>query len=176
MQFLAVFVIDGVLERFPDLRVGVIEQGATWFPSLLRTLDSAAEAFRKNEERLQRLDLRPSEYLRRQVRVTPYPHEDAGWCIEQGGEGVFMFSSDWPHVEGGRNPIGRFERSLAGLGVPAIERFYCDNFCDLMGPHVPTDAVATSSPYIVCDRWCSPDRIRDLMVPSGTPRSLATCR
>jgi uncharacterized protein len=137
MQFLAAFVIDGVLDRFPALRVGVIEQGATWFPGLLRTLDSAAEAFRKNEERLQRLDLRPSEYLQRQVRVTPYPHEDAGWCIEQGGEGVFLFSSDWPHVEGGRNPIGRFERSLAGLGERERERFYCDNFGDLMGPHTP---------------------------------------
>jgi uncharacterized protein len=47
MQFLAAFVIDGVLARFPDLRVGVIEQGATWLPGLMRTLDSAAEAFRK---------------------------------------------------------------------------------------------------------------------------------
>jgi uncharacterized protein len=137
MQFLAAVVIDGVLERFPDLRVGVIEQGATWLPGLMRTLDSAAEAFRKNEERLQRLDLRPSEYVRRQVRVTPYPHEDAGWCIEQSGDEVFLFSSDWPHVEGGRNPLGRFEKSLAGLDARAQQRFYCDNFCDLMGPHVP---------------------------------------
>jgi predicted TIM-barrel fold metal-dependent hydrolase len=138
MQFLAAFVIDGVLARFPDLRVGVIEQGATWFPGLLRTLDSAADAFRKNEQRLQDLELLPSEYLRRQVRVTPYPHEDAGWCIEQGGDEVMLFSSDWPHVEGGRNPLGRFERSLARLSDAARQRFYCDNFCDLMGPHVPS--------------------------------------
>ena len=32
------------------------------------------------------LELRPSEYVRRQVRVTPYPHEDAGWIIEQAGD------------------------------------------------------------------------------------------
>jgi predicted TIM-barrel fold metal-dependent hydrolase len=137
MQTLAAWVIDGMLLRFPDLRIGVIEQGATWLPGLLRNLDSSHEAFRKNEERLQRLELRPSEYVQRQVRVTPYPHEDAGWCIEQAGEGVCMFSSDWPHVEGGRNPLGRLERSLAGISSAARRRFYTDNFADLMGPNLP---------------------------------------
>jgi predicted TIM-barrel fold metal-dependent hydrolase len=133
MQALGTLIIDGVLDRFPELRFGVIEQGGTWLPGLMRTLDSAADAFRKNEERLQRLELRPSEYIARQVRVTPYPHEDAGWIIEQSGEETCMFSSDYPHVEGGRNPLGRFERSLARLPERAKQRFYCDNFVDLMG-------------------------------------------
>ena len=133
MQTLATMVIDGVLLRFPSLRIGVIEQGATWFPGLMRSLDSAHEAFRKNEERLQRLEMRPSEYLVRQVRVTPYPHEDAGWVVREAGEEVCLFSSDYPHVEGGRNPLGRFARSLEGCSESALQRFYCDNFVDLMG-------------------------------------------
>ena len=137
MQTLGVLIIDGVLDRFPELRVGVIEQGASWLPGLMRTLDSSADAFRRNEERLQRLELRPSEYIRRQVRVTPYPHEDAGWIVEQSGDEVCCFSTDFPHVEGGRNPIGRFDRSLAGLSESAIRRFYCDNFVDLMGAGLP---------------------------------------
>ena len=134
MQTLATMIIDGVLDRFPRLRIGVIEQGASWLPGLMRSLDSAGDAFRKNEERLQRLELKPSEYVLRQVRVTPYPHEDAGWVIEQTGEEVCMFSSDFPHVEGGRNPLGRFGRSLERLGDSARRRFYADNFVDLMGP------------------------------------------
>ena len=138
MQALGTLIIDGVLDRFPALRFGVIEQGGTWLPGLMRTLDSAADAFRKNEERLQQLDLRPSEYISRQVRVTPYPHEDAGWIIEQSGEEICMFSSDYPHVEGGRNPLGRFERSLARLPERAKQRFYCDNFVDLMGAALPS--------------------------------------
>ena len=137
MQTLGALIIDGVLDRFPALRVGVIEQGASWLPGLMRTLDSSAEAFRRNEERLQRLELRPSEYIRRQVRVTPYPHEDAGWIVEQSGEEVCCFSTDFPHVEGGRNPIGRFDRSLAGLSESAVRRFFCDNFVDLMGAGLP---------------------------------------
>jgi predicted TIM-barrel fold metal-dependent hydrolase len=133
MQTLATMIIDGVLERFPRLMVGVIEQGAGWVPGWMRSMDSAAEAFRKNEERLQLLSLRPSEFVKRQVRVTPYPHEDAGWIVEQAGEEVCLFSSDYPHVEGGRNPLGRFERSLADVSDEARQRFYCDNFVELMG-------------------------------------------
>jgi predicted TIM-barrel fold metal-dependent hydrolase len=111
----------------------VIEQGASWVPGWMRQLDSAQDAFMKSEERLRALSLRPSEYVRRQIRVTPYPAEDVGWILSQAGEEVCLFSSDYPHVEGGRNPLRRFEASLAGASERAKQRFYCDNFVDLMG-------------------------------------------
>jgi predicted TIM-barrel fold metal-dependent hydrolase len=133
MQTLGTLIIDGVLERFPRLKFGVIELGASWVPGWMRSMDSAAEAFRKNEERLQKLSLTPSEYVRRQVRVAPYPHEPAGWIVKQCGAEVPLFSTDYPHVEGGRNPLRRFDASLAGCTDAAREAFYCDNFVDLMG-------------------------------------------
>jgi predicted TIM-barrel fold metal-dependent hydrolase len=133
MQTLATMIFDGVLERFPDLRFGVIEQGASWVPSWLRWMDSAVLAFRKREERLQKLSLLPSEYARRQIRVTPYPAEDVGWVIQQAGDEMLLFSSDYPHVEGGRNPIKRFEESMQDLSESQRQRFYFDNFADLMG-------------------------------------------
>jgi len=132
-QTVATLILDGVLEDHPGLKIGIIEQGAIWVPGLMRQLDAAHEAFARHEQRLQRLSLRPSEYVRRQLRVTPYPTEDVGWVIAQAGEEVCLFSSDYPHVEGGRNPIRRFEASLDGLGATARQRFYCDNFVDLMG-------------------------------------------
>jgi predicted TIM-barrel fold metal-dependent hydrolase len=52
MQTLNALIIDGVLMRHPGLRIGVIELGATWVPGWMRSLDSAHEAFRKNEIRL----------------------------------------------------------------------------------------------------------------------------
>ena len=134
MQTLATMIIDGVLDRHPNLKIGVIEQGAAWVPGWMWSMDSAAEAFRKNEDRLHRLSLRPSDYVRRQVRVTPYPHEPAGLIIEQTGPEVCLFSSDYPHTEGGRNPIKRFETSLEGRTEVERDRFYRDNFADLMGP------------------------------------------
>ena len=126
-QTLATLIFDGVLERFPDLRIGVIEQGAIWVPSWTRQMESAFDAFARHEERLQNLSLRPSEYVRRQVRFTPYPTEDVGWIIDQSGPEVCLFSSDYPHVEGGRRPIERFEASLAAGGIDpyARQRFYC---------------------------------------------------
>jgi predicted TIM-barrel fold metal-dependent hydrolase len=132
-QTLATMLFDGVFERFPDLRVGVIEQGAIWVPSWMRQMESAFDAFHRHEERLQGLSLRPSEYVRRQMRFTPYPTEDVGWIIEQAGPEVALFSSDYPHVEGGRRPIERFEASLGDASEEVRRGFYCDNFRDLMG-------------------------------------------
>ena len=110
-----------------------IEQGASWLPSWMRYMDSAFEAFRTREERLQTLSLRPSDYVKRQVRVTPYPAEDAGWIIENSGDEICLFSSDYPHVEGGRNPIRRFEESMKNLSEAQKRHFYFDNMVDLMG-------------------------------------------
>jgi predicted TIM-barrel fold metal-dependent hydrolase len=133
MQTLATMIFDGVLERFPELRIGVIEQGAIWLPSWMRQMESAFDAFARHEERLQKLSLRPSEYVQRQIRATPYPTEDIGWITEQIGPDICLFSTDYPHVEGGRRPFERFERSLGDANEQIRNRFYADNFVDLMG-------------------------------------------
>ena len=132
-QTLATLIFDGVLERFPGLRIGVIEQGAIWVPSWLRQMEAAFEAFARHEERLRALSLRPSDYVHRQVRFTPYPTEDVGWIMEQAGADLVLFSSDYPHVEGGRKPIERFEASLGDAPEGVRRQFYAENFLFLMG-------------------------------------------
>jgi predicted TIM-barrel fold metal-dependent hydrolase len=139
MQTMATLIFDGVFDRFEQLKWGAIELGAAWVPGWMRSMDSAAHAFMKNEERLKRLSATPSEIVRRQLRVTPYPHEDVGWIIRNAGDEVCLFSSDFPHIEGGRNPIKRFDESLAGCSATAIERFYTTNFIDMMGAGLPPD-------------------------------------
>ena len=132
-QTIATMIFDGVFDRFPELRIGVIEQGAIWVPSWTRQMESAFEAFHRHEERVRSLKLRPTEYVQRQMRFTPYPTEDVGWIIEQSGPDICMFSSDYPHVEGGRRPIERFEASLGDASPAVRDKFYQHNFCDLMG-------------------------------------------
>jgi predicted TIM-barrel fold metal-dependent hydrolase len=139
MQTLACLIIDGVMDRFPRLKFGAIELGASWLPGWMRYMDSGHQAFFKNEERLHRLSAPPSQIVRRQVRVTPYPHEDAAWIIANAGEEVCLFSSDYPHVEGGRNPLKRFDDSLAGASETAKRGFFADNFIDLMGEGLAAD-------------------------------------
>ena len=134
MQTLATMIFDGVLERFPALRIGVIEQGAIWVPSWMRQMEAAFDAFARHEERLRALSMRPSDYVRRQVRVTPYPTEDVGWIIEQAGPEVCMFSSRLP----ARRGWPATDRTVRGVAwrapcEDAKQRFYCDNFLDLMG-------------------------------------------
>jgi predicted TIM-barrel fold metal-dependent hydrolase len=130
-----VLIIDGVLERHPDLRIGIIEYGATWVPGWVRFLDSTMQAFQKSETRLQRLTLSLGEYVQRQVRVAALCHDDVAWVMDQVGPDVLMFSSDFPHIEGGRNPLARYERNLDGGNVSEAhrEKFYAGNFVDLTG-------------------------------------------
>jgi predicted TIM-barrel fold metal-dependent hydrolase len=137
MQTLATLIFDGVLDRFSKLKIGVIEQGCIWLPSWLKQMEAAMDAFARHEERLQNLSMRPGEFVERQVRVTPYPTEDVGWVTEQVGPNVLLFNTDYPHVEGGRRPFERFEKSLGDAPEEIRQRFYADNFIDLMGSALP---------------------------------------
>ena len=134
--FLGVLILDGLFDRFPRLRGGCIEQGAGWVVSWLRHLDHAVRAFSRTEPPLQRLALQPSEYVERHLKFTPFAGEPVGWMIEQAGSSLFMFSSDYPHPEGTRDPLGRFEATMEGVDTPARERFYAGNFAELIGSRV----------------------------------------
>ena len=124
--FLASLVYDGVMERFPRLRFGITELGATWLPSFLHFIDTGYRSFRHIQD-LSHLSMRPSEYLRRQVVVSPFAGEDVGWVIGQVGEEMVAFSSDYPHHEGTDDPIRRFESSMPDVADTARDAFYQGN-------------------------------------------------
>jgi uncharacterized protein len=132
-RFLSCLVLDGVFEQFPKLRGGAIELGASWVPGMLRNLDNAATTVGKHEPLVQGLSLKPSEYIQRQVRFTPFPFEDVAWLIEQCGPDLFMFSTDYPHIEGGRHPFENFGKAVAGFSQDVQDRFFAGNGRDLLG-------------------------------------------
>jgi predicted TIM-barrel fold metal-dependent hydrolase len=132
-RFLACLALDGVFERHPTLRGAAIELGATWVPGLLRNVDYAHRSFSKFEPTLKDLPLLPSEYLRRQVRFTPYPFEDTAWLIEQCGSELFMFSTDYPHPEGGRRPFEVFGDAVSKFDESTHDRFFWRNGAELLG-------------------------------------------
>jgi predicted TIM-barrel fold metal-dependent hydrolase len=131
-QFLTALVFDGVFERFPRLRGGVIELGAGWVPEYLRTLDLSQKIFKRTDPAVEVLRMKASEYIRRAVKFTPFPGEDVGRLIRDAGAELFMFSSDYPHPEGTDDPIGRFERTFKGISEDAKAKFYCENFQAMM--------------------------------------------
>lgn len=130
-MFLSALAYDGVFDRFPALRGGVIELGAGWVPDFLRRLDQGWRSWRKTDPVVSALSGPPSEMIRRSVRFTPFATEDAGLIIREGGEELFLFSSDFPHPEGTKDPIGRFEATFEGLSDEARDRFYRRNFEDM---------------------------------------------
>ncbi len=142
--FFSMLVLDGLFDRFPTLKGASLEQGCEWLVTLIRRLDVAFDAFARSEPDIKALKLRPSEYVRRHLRFAPFPLEDVGWVTEQVGPDLLLFGTDYPHAEGGRNPLGHFERSFDAAGTPEAlrQKFYSENFAWLLGPHCPTPSPA----------------------------------
>ena len=130
--FITSMIGEGVFERFPELRGGVIELGAGWVPQFLRQLDIAHGIFARNDPMLASFKLKPSDQIRRALKFTPFPSEDVGRMVADAGADLFMFSSDYPHPEGTNDPIGRFERSMGALSDDARTAFYSKNFEQMM--------------------------------------------
>ena len=131
-QFLSAMVLDGVLDAHPRLRGGCIEQGAMWVVPWLRRLDICQATFYKTEPTLSSLTERASDYVHRQLWFTPFPTEPVGWMTEQCGDDLFLFSSDYPHPEGTKNPIERFEAAMRDMTDVQRDRFYRRNYADMM--------------------------------------------
>lgn len=135
-NFLCALALDGVFERFGRLRGASIEQGAEWVPGMLKKLDGAMQ-FARTEPDLAALPMPASDYIRRQVKFTPFPKDDVGWILDQVGPDLLLFSTDFPHPEGTRDPMGRFERHLDRFDAETQDRFYVDNLRELLGAAAP---------------------------------------
>ncbi len=135
-NFLSALALDGVFERFPRLRGASIEQGAEWLPGMLKKLDGAMQ-FARTEPDLAALPLSASDYIRRQVKFAPFPKDDVSWILDQVGPDLLIFSTDFPHVEGTSDPIGRFAAHLDRYDAATQDRFYVDNLRTLLGAAAP---------------------------------------
>jgi len=93
-------IVEGVFDRFPDLRIALVEGGFAWLPPLMWRLDALYHRMREEVPHLRRL---PSEYVRDHVRVTTQPIEEPEHpphmldLIDQVGPQALMFSTDYPH-------------------------------------------------------------------------------
>jgi predicted TIM-barrel fold metal-dependent hydrolase len=126
--FVSMFVLDGVLEEFPNLKLASVELGAGWVPEVLVRLDQIHKAYSKVDDRLKGFSRRPSEQIREQMAFTPFVFEDVSRLIEQSNDDLYLFSSDYPHTEGGRDPIARFESCMQKVSRESVDKFNSENF------------------------------------------------
>lgn len=128
--FVSMLLLDGVFERHPNLRGASVELGAGWVPQLLQRLDDITKIYSRVDESV-RFERKPSEQLTQQMGFTPFPHEDVATLIAQSNDDLYLFSSDYPHVEGGRDPIGKFDRALETQDEAVRVKFCSENFLRL---------------------------------------------
>lgn len=94
-------IAEGVFDRFPDLRIALIEGGFAWMPSLMWRLDKEWKGLRSNTPWVRRA---PSDYIRDHMRLTVQPvgaPPDPRYIhqtIEQlESDTLLMFATDYPH-------------------------------------------------------------------------------
>ena len=133
MLALTDLAVGGVLARHPDLRIGLVEFTSSWFGQFLSSID-ACYKFHAGYNGLSPtgLDLLPSEYIRRQVRVAAFGFEHPAQLAATFGD-LYMFGSDYPHAEGLAHPLEDFQAS--GGPAPSAETagLYRDNAAWVLG-------------------------------------------
>lgn len=123
---LAAFVAHGVFDRFPGLRIGVVENGGSWAPRLLEAFD---RVYRKKPKEF---DRHPVDVFKQHVWVNPFHEEDMSGLVEALGVDRVMFGSDYPHPEGLAEPA-EFVNELAALSPDATIRVMGANLKELLG-------------------------------------------
>jgi predicted TIM-barrel fold metal-dependent hydrolase len=101
MAHLTSLICEGVFEKFPNLKVVLLEGGVAWLPGLMWQMDKAYKELRTMMPWLKR---KPSEYIRDHCLLSTQPVEEPDdpkqllrlfeMCD---AENILMFSTDYPH-------------------------------------------------------------------------------
>jgi predicted TIM-barrel fold metal-dependent hydrolase len=88
-------IFSGVLERFPRLKLVLVENEIGWIPWVLQQWDYYVNRFKK--EKPLHLSMRPSDYFARQVFATFFNDAVGGRQLAWWGQDNLMWSNDFPH-------------------------------------------------------------------------------
>ena len=143
-NFVNAMVFDGVLERHPKLQILISEAGYSWVPPMAHDFDYRVKGVGADgtaEESFYRLPLLPSEYLARQVKVSPLPgFVETGWEYFSLAEAferfpdpdMLVFSSDYPHLEG-RYHAGKLLEDRLPADEGLRSRFFGETMAGVLG-------------------------------------------
>jgi hypothetical protein len=126
-------ILNGALDRHPDLRIGIVELSAVWVPMFLMMLDGGSQFTAKlNGRPVVELSMKPSEFFRRQVRVSSFSYELPAKLIRQTREDLYMCCSDFPHSEGTATPMADYTNSAIPIGPKEAPGLFRDNVSMLL--------------------------------------------
>ncbi len=108
------FIALGTLDRFPELKLGVLEAGSGWIGSFLDRADALVDTMTAESLPIQE---RPSEYFRRQCFISGDPDETAApYILDHVGSDRFMWATDYPHPDHPGTWVRALERFVEPLG------------------------------------------------------------
>ena len=126
------FILGGVLERFPRLKIVSAESDIGWLAHYVQRLDHAYEKFGVMVEHP--LPMKPSEYVRRQVWATFQDDPIGAANAVVFGEDNCMWASDFPHTDTTwPNSRKVIEKDFASVPLSITQKIVCDNAAKLYG-------------------------------------------
>ena len=132
--YITTLVLGGVFARHPKLRFGTAEFTGHWVGPLAQNMDRwYRNAPFQGDKANRPLKMDPSSYVRQNLRVMPFEFEPVGQYIDNFGlEEVYCYASDFPHHEGGKDPMNKFVSSLSGKSKETIRKFFVENAKELL--------------------------------------------
>ena len=132
MSPVSLLIASGALQRYPDMKFVVVECGAGWLAWLLHVLDEQVE--KKHMWIKPKLDLKPSEYFRRQGAVTFSDDPIALNNIKFTGADGLLWGSDYPHDEGTfPHSQAVIDRTFQGISDADKRKIVHDNAARIYG-------------------------------------------
>jgi len=120
----------GVLERFPRLKVAVLEAGANWISAWLDRLDHKFEVMKHGTI----LTMKPSEYFKRQCLVSADPDESiTAEVVRHIGAEYFVWASDYPHIDASMGVVKEMRERLAVLPLADQRKVLGENAARFYG-------------------------------------------
>ncbi|HVW82132.1 MAG TPA: amidohydrolase family protein, partial [Mycobacteriales bacterium] len=124
-------VCHGALSRFPELKIAVIENGASWVGPLLKAM---RDLYKKMPQEFAE---NPVDVVRRNVYISPFWEENYADLAELLGEDHVLFGSDFPHPEGLAEPAKFVDDLAAYSSEEQIRKFMGGNLSKLVSVPVP---------------------------------------
>ena len=133
----ATFILSGILERFPGLKIVSAELNCGWLAYFLHRID---KTFESRAARLRgspfptKLTMKPSEYFRRQLYATFIDDPFGVAHRDEIGVDNLLWSSDFPHsATFWPHSREKIARDFEGVNEEDKRKILCDNAAKLYG-------------------------------------------
>ena len=116
----------GLLTRFPDLRIALIENGADW---VIPFLEHLHDTYRKMP---QMFTENPVDAFKRNIYISPFHEDKIEALAAELGVDHLLFGSDWPHPEGLAEPTSYVDHLPKSFSQEDLEKIMGGNLARIM--------------------------------------------